>query len=150
MAKKEGRPTKYKKEFAEQARKLCLLGFIDEELADFFNVQVSTLNNWKKAHPQFLESLRSGKSIADADVADSLYNRALGYSHKEDKIMANSQNPHDPVIVETTKHYPPDTGAAFIWLKNRQPEKWRDKKEPEVDAGDIVEAFKQLANGLPD
>ena len=27
------------------------------------------------------------------------------------------------------EHFPPDTAAAFIWLKNRQPHRWRDKKE---------------------
>jgi hypothetical protein len=36
------------------------------------------------------------------------------------------------MIVPTTKHYPPDTAAAIIWLKNRQPERWRDKIEQEV------------------
>ena len=33
-----------------------------------------------------------------------------------------------------TKHIPPDTGAAAFWLKNRRPDKWRDKPEPEGDA----------------
>ena len=32
-------------------------------------------------------------------------------------------------IVHYTEHFPPDTAAAFIWLKNRQPHRWRDKKE---------------------
>lgn len=33
---------------------------------------------------------------------------------------------------EYIEHYPPDTTAAIFWLKNRQPEKWRDRKE--IDA----------------
>ena len=32
-------------------------------------------------------------------------------------------------IVPYVEHFPPDTAAAFIWLKNRQPHRWRDKKE---------------------
>ncbi len=32
------RPTKYQEAYAEQARKLCLLGYTDAELADFFEV----------------------------------------------------------------------------------------------------------------
>ena len=39
-----GRPTKYKEEYAEQAYKLCLLGAKDKEMADFFQVSLSTLN----------------------------------------------------------------------------------------------------------
>jgi len=63
-----GRPTKYKKEFAEQARKLCLKGFTDAEMADFFCVQEQTINNWKIAHVEFLESLKAGKRYSDDKV----------------------------------------------------------------------------------
>lgn len=37
-ATKKGRPSGYKPEYAEQARKLCLLGATDQEIADFFEV----------------------------------------------------------------------------------------------------------------
>lgn len=36
-----GRPTKYKKEYDDQAFKLCLLGATDKEIADFFEVNRS-------------------------------------------------------------------------------------------------------------
>jgi len=146
---KGGRPTDYKEEYAEQARKLCLLGYIDKELADFFEVVEATINTWKKKHPEFLESLKKGKEIADANVAASLYERACGYSHPEDKIFAptgDSEN-REPLIVPTTKHYPPDTGAAFIWLKNRRAGslgkegfKWKDRQEIEHSGGITLEA----------
>jgi len=35
----------------------------------------------------------------------------------------------ETTLTELTKHYPPETGAAFLWLKNRQPKKWKDKIE---------------------
>ena len=123
---KGGAPTLYKDEYAMQVEKLCLLGAIDSELADFFNVCEATINNWKNDYPEFLESIKRGKQLADANVANRLYNRALGYSHEEDKIF-NDQG--SPLIVPTVKHYPPDTTAAIFWLKNRQPAKWRDKQE---------------------
>ena len=56
-----GRPTNYKKEYDEQAYKLCLLGATDKEMADFFNVKEQTINNWKKNHPSFFESIKRGK-----------------------------------------------------------------------------------------
>lgn len=124
-----GRPTDYKPEYDEQARKLCLLGFTDKQLADFFNVCEATINNWKTDHPSFLESLTRGKDIANADVADSLYQRAMGYEHPEDKIF---QYEGVPIIVPTVKRYPPDTGAALSFLKNRAPDLWRDKHELEL------------------
>ncbi|MBS8267186.1 XRE family transcriptional regulator [Halomonas litopenaei] len=122
------RPTKYKAEFAEQARKLCLLGATDSELADFFGVAESTINKWKLNHKGFSESIKNGKIMADAEVASRLYERALGYSHPEEKVFNNQG---EIVTHQTTKHYPPDTTAAAIWLNNRKPDRWRNKPEPD-------------------
>lgn len=122
------RPTKYQKAYAEQARKLCLLGYTDDQLADFFEVAVSTIQKWKLDHPEFSDSIKKGKAIADGDVVDSLYQRAMGYEHPEDDIRAVEGK---IVITPTTKHYPPDTTAAIFWLKNRQKAQWRDKQEIE-------------------
>lgn len=121
-----GRPTKYKEEYNEQVYKLCLLGAIDDELADFFDVDVSTINNWKIDYPEFFESIKRGKSLADANVASKLYHRATGYEHPDVDIKM-----YEGDIIETPliKHYPPDTTAAIFWLKNRNPAKWRDKQE---------------------
>ena len=63
-----GRTPTHKKEFAEQAKKLCLLGATDESLADFFGVSTTSIYNWKNAHPEFVEALKEGKDIADATV----------------------------------------------------------------------------------
>lgn len=121
-----GRPTKYKEEYNEQVFKLCLLGSTDKDLANFFSVDEATINRWKIEYPEFCESLKAGKEEADAKVANSLYNRALGYSHPEDKIFNNNG---EELIVKTTKHYPPDATSAIFWLKNRQSAKWRDKTD---------------------
>lgn len=123
------RPTLYKEEYAEQARKLCLLGATDKELADFFEVCEDTIHEWKKVHSLFSESVKKGKLQADADVADRLYQRAMGYEHDEVDIRVI-----DHCIVQTPirKIYAPDPTAAIFWLKNRQRTKWRDKVENEV------------------
>lgn len=121
-----GRPTDYKPEYCEQVEKLCKLGATDEEMADFFNVCEATINNWKNDYPEFLDSIKSGREIADAEVSEKLFQRACGYSHDEDDIRVCDK---DIVITPTVKHYPPDPTAAIFWLKNRQPEKWRDKKD---------------------
>jgi cell fate (sporulation/competence/biofilm development) regulator YmcA (YheA/YmcA/DUF963 family) len=124
-----GRPTAYKEEYNAQAEKLCKLGFTDAELAAFFEVNEDTVNEWKKVHPEFSESLKKGKDLADAEVASKLYHRATGYSHPDVDIkMYEGQIIETPLI----KHYPPDTAAAIIWLKNRQKSRWRDRFEQEV------------------
>ena len=123
---KVGRPSKFDSAKCEQAEKLCKLGATDVELADFFGVSVSTLNNWKIEFPEFLESLKAGKAIADAEVASKLFRRASGYEHPEIHITAYQG---EVTLTPITKVYPPDTTAAIFWLKNRRPDLWRDRVE---------------------
>lgn len=125
----EGAPSKWNPDFVEQAYKLCLLGFTTKELAKFFEVSESTVKNWMNEYPEFLASIKKGKEMADADIADSLYQRAKGYEHPDVDIKVIKGK---IVKTELVKHYPPDTAAAMIWLKNRQRKKWRDKQEVEV------------------
>lgn len=124
-----GRPTKYKPEYAEQARKLCGLGATDAQLADFFDVAISTICLWKVKYPEFSEAISVPKEVADSRVEQSLYRRAMGYEHDEVDIrVVNGE------IVETPirKYYPPDSTAMIFWLKNRNPEKWRETKAVEL------------------
>ncbi len=140
-----GRPTDYKEEYAELAYKLCLLGATDVQLAEFLEISEKTIYNWKNKHPEFLQALKDGKEIADANVAQSLYQRAIGYEHPEDKIFNHGGK---PLIVPTTKHYPPDTGACMSWLKNRQGDKWRDKQDIELGGESLADLVKALEKDL--
>jgi len=126
--RKVGRPSKFDPVFCEQVVKLCRLGAKDEEIADFFHVTVATLNTWKLKDPVFLEALKEGKKEADANVANSLYHRAIGFEH-EDTHISNYQG--EITKTPVTKRYPPDTTACIFWLKNRDKENWRDVRSNE-------------------
>lgn len=132
------RPSKYKPEFAAQAAKLCALGATDAQLADFFEVAVSTVNLWKSQHPEFSEAIKVPKAQADDRVEQSLYRRAMGYEHDEVDIRTISVGQGVSEIVQTPirKHYPPDTTAAIFWLKNRRPAEWREKVESVISGPD--------------
>ena len=130
-----GRPSKFKPEYVEQARKLTQLGATDREVAKFFNVSEQTLNTWKHVHLEFLESLKLGKETADRRVEQSLYRRAVGYSYDAVKIMGyEGEYTHVPYV----EHLPPDTTACIFWLKSRRREQWRDRFEHNVKpVGDL-------------
>lgn len=135
---KGGAPTKYKAIYAKQARQLCLLGCTDKELAEFFDVTVSTVSKWKVDNRRFSEALRGAKIGADGQVAESLYKRAVGFTVDEityERISLNKEDLQDENIKVdvwkkkvVTKHIIPDVGAITMWLKNRQKEKWREKQ----------------------
>lgn len=148
-----GRKTKYKKENCEQVEKLCKLGATDKEIADFFNVAESTVNLWKKNHKEFSESIKRGKTLADANVADRLYQRAMGFEHdsEEIKVVSDGQGLGSSIErVPVRKIYPPDTTAAIFWLKNRQKDKWRDKQELDVRTPEgVTVLYKQQEGNQP-
>ena len=121
-----GRPSKYQPEFADQARKLCLLGATDGEMADFFEVCEATINNWKSDHPEFLESIRAGKVKADAEVADSLYRRATGEHVQVEKLVKKDDGSFEAMRIK--QYIPGDPNAAFRWLQNRRMQNWTDKQ----------------------
>lgn len=127
---KAGRPSSYRIEYADQARKLCLLGFTDKQLAEFFHVSEATINNWKLEYPAFLESIRAGKVVADADVADSLYRRATGEHVHVEKVVKDPQS-GQYISMSVKQYIEPDTNAARLWLLNRRPENWRERSVTE-------------------
>lgn len=133
-----GRPTKYLSEFCETGYKQCLLGSTDKQLAEFFGISLSTLYIWKNKYPDFSESLRLGKEIADSKVAYSIYQRAIGMTIPDFHISIF----HGEVkITPIEKYLPPDVSACIFWLKNRQKEKWNntpDKNNNNLTAFNIV------------
>lgn len=124
-----GRPSKYKPEFAAQAAKLCKLGATDAQLADFFEVAVSTVALWKVQHKAFSDAIKVPKAEADERVVQSLYRRATGYEVDEVDIRVVAGK---VVQTELRKHYPPDPTAMIFWLKNRNPDEWRETKAVEL------------------
>ena len=125
---KGGRPSKFGTLDMKQVQKLAERGWTDAEMSEFFGINEATWHRWKEAHPEFCESLKDWKLEADAKVERSLFERATGYEHLEDKVFNHNG---EPMVVPTVKHYPPDTTAMIFWLKNRKKDEWREKLEHE-------------------
>jgi hypothetical protein len=121
-----GGPEKYRPEFAELARNACEAGATDFELGRLFSVTEKTINQWKLVHHEFSLALKVGKEVADDRVERSLYHRALGSEIERSRtITANGQTVTTTII----ERLPGDTTAMIFWLKNRRPNRWRDRRE---------------------
>ena len=77
--KEMGRSTLWQPEYPEPAKRACRLGATNQGLADFFEVSLSCIENWMQTQPEFLRAIKEGRLWADAHVADSLYQRAIGH-----------------------------------------------------------------------
>lgn len=130
QTRRKGRPSKYKPEFVDQARKLSQFGATDDEMAQFFGVAISTLYLWKVDHADFSEAIKDAKATADERVKNSLYHKAIGYTFDAVKIFMPA-GAKKPVYAPYREHVAPDTTAAIFWLKNRCPEEWRDRQQHE-------------------
>ena len=102
-------------------------GLTDEQIANNMGVRRETLYDWKKKHPNISNALKKGKEVVDIQVENALLKRALGYEYTEEKVEISEKD--GKKVVQTVKHVAPDTTAQIFWLKNRRPEKWRDKPE---------------------
>jgi hypothetical protein len=127
-----GRPSLYKPEFAAQAFELCLAGATNQDLADTFEVGHSTIDNWLQKHPEFAQSVKRGRALADGRVAHGLYSRAIGYTYESTRVVLHQG---ELITVPHTVHKPPDVRACTFWLRNRRPQQWRDGRKPVEDEG---------------
>ena len=106
-------------------------GLTDEQLAQKMQINPATLYDWKKKYPKISEALKKGKEVVDTQVENALLKRALGYDYQEERVERSGK---DGVrVTQTIKHVPPDTTAQIFWLKNRRPDRWRDRPEPASD-----------------
>lgn len=125
-----GAPTLYKDEYANQVYKLCLLGMIDVEIADFFGIAESTLNNWKIEYPEFLESIRAGKDMADIEVVESTFKSTQDrqipteQAFKKKRVYWDANGNRCEVeeieIVEVMQAVPANAQIQQFWLRNRR------------------------------
>lgn len=129
---KRGRPTEYNPKYHDPwVRSLARRGMTGKEIALELGVDESTIYRWCDRYPEFCKSLNEGRSYADAMVEDSLYRRALGgtYTEKRQSLKPNSKGEQVKVMEAIEREVPPDVSACIFWLKNRDPEHWRDKRE---------------------
>jgi hypothetical protein len=140
---KLGRPSTFKPEYVEQARKLCLLGHTDQEIAEFFGITRRGFDKWKVKNPSLVRTLKAAKEGADNRVERSLYNRAVGYSYDAVKIFLPAGT-KTPVYAPYVEHVPLDVTAQIFWLKNRDPAHWRDAWQLEHVTGKYVISDKPI------
>lgn len=95
-------------------------GLTDEQIARKMGIGVRTLYEWKKKHPQFSQALKSGKEVVDYAVENALLKKALAG----------------------------DVGACCFWLKNRRPDKWKDRMEDILRTQKVQDGV-QIVDDIP-
>ncbi len=138
-----GRPRVYEPAYCPRAKRLALLGLTDVEIAEQFGITKETLYEWSAAQPDFSDSLSQGKIEADSYVADSMYARARGTATVPAVKIFMPAGATEPVYAPYLERALPDVNAGFRWLYNRQPDRWRERKQVDL-AGTLEFRISQM------
>ena len=99
-----GRPSKYETHVLprfDEIEDWCRNGATDKEIAERLGIGRDTMIEYKKEFSDFSDILKRTKDIVDGQVENALLQNALNGN----------------------------ITAQIFWLKNRRPNKWRDKVE---------------------
>lgn len=133
-------------------------GLFDCQIADKMGISKQTFYDWIKKYPEFFDAIKKGKEIADKEIVNALYKRALGYSYKEVKEEyavnadgADNEGKPAKEITVTYKSEPPNTAALIYWLNNRRPDEWSNKSKLDVDGNiNIADVLAKARKRLED
>lgn len=145
----------YDKDFhpTEAARLVSILGATNADLARWFNVTPSTIQNWVDKHPEFDHAIATGKIAADFEVANSLFKQATGYEYtvQEARKVRNADGSESTEVVDLVKTVKPSVTAATKWLETRKSEAWGDpNKRKQADAlQSLLDRIEDQSRGLP-
>jgi transcriptional regulator with XRE-family HTH domain len=129
-------------------------GLSNEQIAHNMGISRSTLDDWCKKYSDISDTIKKGKEVADYEVENALYKRALGYSYEE-IIKVPTGNGKMKLLKTVTREIPPDTTAQIFWLKNRKPDKWKNnpvitESEEYEDDGLLAALDKQMGEAEDD
>ncbi|MCG1009236.1 transposase [Salinicoccus sp. ID82-1] len=151
------RRTKYDTHVAPRLLEIeawCRDGYTDEDISKLLGVAYSTFKEYKKTKSDLSAALKKSKAIADITVENSLFDKAtskiimkqvpikLKRSYIKDGYVLTEEYVE---VVEVEEEIPPDTTAMIFWLKNRDPIKWRDKRDVE-HSGEMTQNVNNMSN----
>lgn len=129
------RKTVYDDSFPLLAEQYAREGMIDKEIWAKLGIARNTFYRFQNEYKEFREAIKRGKRPVDVEVEKALLKRAVGFEYEEKTIeteIGYDGQPKPSKIKTTKKMVPPDVGAIAFWLKNRRPERWREKQEVDV------------------
>ena len=73
----------------------------------------------------------------ESGLIEDIYQRAVGYNYEQTKVFMPA-NREKPVYAKYIEYMHPDVTAGIFWLKNRDPQHWRDSQQLEHVLGKYI------------
>lgn len=100
-------------------------GLTDEQIAANIGIGRTTFYKWRKEHPEFAQAIAVSKAVADREIENALFKAA-----RRGNVT-----------------------AMIYWLKNRKPDEWRDRRDPDITSDllakvdEVTVRIKEAAEG---
>lgn len=131
-------------------------GLSDEQICLKMGISKDTYYRWQKDFSAFSDAIKKGKAPVDIKVENALLKSALGHTitiRKPVKVKLEKQKVGEGKVVEERIEYvdeevyiPPRVAAQIFWLKNRKPDRWRDKQDINVTEVEDLTPLASLLN----
>jgi len=153
-----GRGGLFQDRYISEGRKLALLGMTVKQMADFWKVKERTVTLWLKKKPKFRKAVDQGRWMADMNVVDSMYKRAIGFHYNEIEVTTKELTPKEGAKYKEIKNIKtvrklqiPDVGAGKWWLSCRQRENgiWVNRLEADVNHQGQVDLIHSQSKQIP-
>lgn len=113
-------------------------GLTNEQIMKNLGIGRDSFYRYKDKYSEFSDALKKGKEVADIEVENALFKRAIGYKYKEViKEVKEIDGKKTTYIKEVVKEMPGDVGAQIFWLKNRKSSKWKDKQDIDLQDNNV-------------
>lgn len=113
-------------------------GLTDEQIFKNLGISRDTFYKYKEKYSDFSDALKKGKEVADIEVENALFKRAIGYRYKEKiKEVKEIDGKKTTYVKEVEKEMPGDVAAQIFWLKNRKSSKWKDKQDIDIEDNNV-------------
>lgn len=145
--------------FLKEIGQMAADGATEAEIAAKLRVAYSTFKGYKHKYRELREVLLTSKELADLNVEAALYRRATGYTVEEttkERRLNRKTGEYEMITTKTVeKEIPPDTTAIQFWLKNRNPEEWREHQSIAIagmaeEQSKLAELLRQRREGATD
>lgn len=105
-----------------------------KQIAKNLGIAESTFWDYSTRYPEFSSRLAKGREVVDTEVENAFLKRITGYDTDEvRREYAYEPDAYGNMVrvlkkeIVQTKHIPGDPRAAEFWLKNRMPDKYKDR-----------------------
>ena len=114
----------YNRRYAGQAAIAAMNGASDAQLADFFDISLTTFNKWRVRHEDFKNAIINANDALTPWIERSFAHRALGYEYDEEKVWYDAGR-GEVIRAQVRTHVPPDVNAAKHWLERCGAARWK-------------------------